>query len=43
MVISKNCFFFLVAILAYIGHENVFYDVLERRNAFLRLSKEKVN
>ena len=27
--------------LAYIGHENVYYDILERKNAFLAYKHKK--
>ena len=32
---SKNGHFFNFSFLSYLGHENVFYDILERKNAFL--------
>ena len=33
---------FLTFFLGKIGHENVFYDILERKNAFLGYKKEEV-
>ena len=33
---------FLIFFLGYIGQENVFYDILERKNAFLGYKKQKV-
>ena len=34
--------FFYFFFLGYIGQENVFYDILERKNAFLGYKKQKV-
>ena len=34
-IFVKNWQFFHLFILCKIGHENVFYDILERKNAFL--------
>ena len=40
MVLLQNWhFFFHVNILAYIGQENVFYDVLERKHDSIRSNK----
>ena len=38
---SKNCHFFNFSFLSYLGHENVFYDILERKNAFLGCKNKK--
>ena len=38
---SKNGHFSNFFFLGNIGHENVFYDILERKNAFLRYKKTK--
>ena len=35
MVLVKNWKFFQIFILGKIGQKNVFYDILEGRNAFL--------
>ena len=35
MIFVKNWQFFLLVILGRIGQENVFYDILDRNNAFL--------
>ena len=35
MIFVKNWQFFLLVILCRIGQENVFYDILDRNNAFL--------
>ena len=35
MVLVKNIHFFIFFLLGNIGQENVFYDILERKNAFL--------
>ena len=41
MVLVKNWPFFHVFISGNIGHENVFYDILERKNAFLGYKNNK--
>ena len=38
---SKICFFFHVSFLGNIGQGNVFYDILERINAFLGYENKK--
>ena len=38
---SKNCHFSNFHILSNIGQENVFYDILERKNAFLGYKNKK--
>ena len=38
---SKICHFSMFFFLANIGHENVFYDILERKNAFLGNKNKK--
>ena len=38
---SKNGHFFTFSYLSNIGHENVFYDILERKNAFLGYKNKK--
>ena len=38
---SKNGHFFNFSFLSYLGHENVFQDILERKNAFLGYKKKK--
>ena len=38
---SKNGYFSKFFFLANIGQENVFFDILERKNAFLRYKKKK--
>ena len=40
--LSKNAHFSNFYFLTYIGQENVFYDILERRNAFLGYKKKKL-
>ena len=35
MIFVKNWQFFYLVILGRIGQENVFYDILDRKNAFL--------
>ena len=35
MIFVKNWQFFYLFILGKIGQENVFYDILDRKNAFL--------
>ena len=42
MVLVKNWPFFNVFFLASLGQENVFYDILERKNAFLGYKNNKV-
>ena len=39
---SKNGHFFNFFFLGNIGQENVFYDILERKNAFLRYKNKKL-
>ena len=41
MVLIKKCPFFHL-FLANIGQENVFYDILELKNAFLDCKKKKI-
>ena len=41
MVFVQKCVFFKFFLLRNIGQENVFYDILERKNAFLRYKNEK--
>ena len=41
MVLLQNWLFFQVVILANIGQENVFYGVLERKNAFEGYKKKE--
>ena len=41
MVLVKKCPFFHL-FLANIGQENVFYDILELKNAFLDYKKKKI-
>ena len=38
---SKNGHFFNFSFLSYLLHENVFYDILERKNVFLRYKEKK--
>ena len=38
---SKNDHFFNLFFLSNLGQENVFYDILERKNAFLRYKKKE--
>ena len=42
MVLVKNWPFFHVFFLGNIGQENVFYDILERKNAFLGYKNKKI-
>ena len=42
MVLVKKWLFFQVFILGNVGEENVFYDILERKNAFLRYINKKI-
>ena len=39
--LSKNCHFSNFLFFGNIGQENVFYDILERKNAFLRYKNKK--
>ena len=39
---SENGYFFKYFFLGNISQENVFYDILERKNAFLGYKKKKV-
>ena len=42
MVLVKNWPFFLLFFKGNIGQENVFYDILERKNVVLRYKNKKV-
>ena len=42
MVLVQNWPFFYVLFLANIGHENVCYDILERKKAFLCYKNKKL-
>ena len=42
MVFFKNLSFLHLLFLGNIGQENVFYDILERKNAFLRNKNNKL-
>ena len=42
MVLLQNWPFFHLFILGNIGQENVFYDILERKNSFLGFYKQEV-
>ena len=42
MVLVQNWQFFQLFMLNNMGKENVFYDILERKNAFLGYKKGKV-
>ena len=41
MFLVQKLPFFQLLFLSNIGQENVFYDILERKNAFLRYKKNK--
>ena len=41
MVLVQKWPFFQLIFLGNIGQENVFYDILERKNAFLRYKNKK--
>ena len=41
MVLLQKWPFFQLFFLANLGHENVFYDILERKNTFLRYKNKK--
>ena len=41
MVLVQNCPFFFLFFLGNIGKENVFYDILEGKNAFLGYKNKK--
>ena len=41
MVLVQNWQFFQLFMLSNMGKENVFYDILERKNAFLGYKKKK--
>ena len=41
MVLVQKWPFFQLLFLGNIGQENVFYDILERKDAFLRYKKKK--
>ena len=42
MVLVQKWTFFQLLFLGNIGHENVFYDILERKNAFLSYKDKKI-
>ena len=42
MVLLQNWSFFHLFILGNIGQENVFYDIVERENAFLGYKNKKL-
>ena len=42
MVLVQNWLFFHLFFLGNIGQENVFYDILERKNAFLGYKNKKL-
>ena len=42
MVLVQNWPFFHLLFLGSIGHENVFYDILERKHAFLGYKNKKL-
>ena len=42
MVLVQKCPFFQLFFLGNIGQENVFYDILQRKNAFLRYKNKKL-
>ena len=42
MVFVQKWLFFQLFFLGNIGQENVFYDILERKNAFLNYKKKKL-
>ena len=42
MVLVQKWPFFQLSFLANIGHQNVFYDILERKNAFLSYKNKKL-
>ena len=42
MVLVRNWPFFHFIILGLVGKENVFYDILERENAFLGYKNKKL-
>ena len=42
MVFFSKMIIFLTFFLGKVGHKNVFYDILERKNAFLGYKKEEV-
>ena len=42
MVLVQNWPFFHVSFFSNIGQENVFYDILERKNAFVGYKNKKV-
>ena len=41
MVLVENWPFFYFFILGFVGQENVFYDILERKNSFLGYKNKK--
>ena len=41
MVLVQKCPFYQLFLLGNIGHENVFYDILERKNVFLGYKNKK--
>ena len=42
MVLVETWPFFEILVLVNIGQDNVFYDILERKNAFLGYKKKKI-
>ena len=40
MILVQKCPYFLVFFLGNIGQKNVFYDILERKDAFLDYKKK---
>ena len=42
MILAKNRPFFPLFVLENIGQENVFYDILEPKNRFLRYNNKKL-
>ena len=42
MGLVQNCPFFHLFLLGSIGQENVFYDILERKNAFVDYKNKKL-
>ena len=40
MVLGQKWPFFQLFVLGYLGQENVFCDIVERKNAFLRYKKK---
>ena len=42
MVLVQKWPFFQLFVLSNVGHQNVFYDILERKNAFLGYKKRSL-